>query len=283
MHQTHCERTQQHWPSRRRRKQQTSRRPFFRAKRAEWPMVSRDRNQKWDVSDVAVRPVPHRGSTRSDAKAFLNSNNGKQQPKGHMRIQTYGDKRVVILALSKDGNSIRAISVKISRSRTAVTNVLHGRSGGVVPRRRGRRPTLSRRDTRRIIHAGCTGRFTARQIHDRYEMSVAVQQVQQLLRSATRLSYTRMLRAPNLSPFDVQKRCASARAQLHCNPQFWHRTVYSDENRLCLEGPNGVVHYWADKRLVSHVFSRRLNGVGDIMVWGAFCLRAKLPMAFCCW
>ena len=46
--------------------------------------------------------------------------------------------------------------------------------------------------------------------------------------------------------------------------------VFSDEKRFNLDGPDGFSTYWHDLRKEEVVLSRRQNGGGGIMVWGAF-------------
>lgn len=71
-----------------------------------------------------------------------------------------------------------------------------------------------------------------------------------------------------------------ARQELSRNPKWWHRTVFSDEKRFCLDGPDGTTYYWADERMPKRTFMKRQNGGGGVMVWGAFCTRGKLPLVF---
>lgn len=55
----------------------------------------------------------------------------------------------------------------------------------------------------------------------------------------------------------------------------WRRTVFSDEKRFSLDGPDGAAYYWADNRVEKRFFSKRQQGGGGVMVWGCFCWRGK--------
>ena len=48
------------------------------------------------------------------------------------------------------------------------------------------------------------------------------------------------------------------------------RTIFSDEKRFCLDGPDEFSHHWTDKRLDPRYFSTRQNGGGGVMIWGCF-------------
>lgn len=138
----------------------------------------------------------------------------------------------------------------------------------------GRKQKLTALDRRRTIHAGRTGQYLATQIRNKYEIYVTVRRLQQVRSSAAHLSYTRMLRAPNLTPFRVQRRLSWARSQLHQNPRMWYRTVYREEKRFCLDGTDRVAHYLADYRLPLAFFTAARMAEG----WSSFGeLRVFLP------
>ncbi len=59
------------------------------------------------------------------------------------------------------------------------------------------------------------------------------------------------------------------------SPALWKRTVFSDEKRFCLDGPDGAAYYWAEKRLKKRYFSRRQQGSKRAMVWGCFSRKGK--------
>ena len=66
-----------------------------------------------------------------------------------------------------------------------------------------------------------------------------------------------------------------AKNQLRLDPRLWGRTIFSDEKRFSLDGPDGEAYYWADKRIEDKTFSKRQQGGGGVMVWGCFCLRGR--------
>lgn len=92
------------------------------------------------------------------------------------------EERAVIRAYRGEGLSVRSIATKVRRSPTAVHNVCRAQDGLRRPRRRGRKPKLSARDKRRILRAARSGCYSARHLRDKFEVSVTVRRIQQLLR-----------------------------------------------------------------------------------------------------
>lgn len=71
-------------------------------------------------------------------------------------------------------------------------------------------------------------------------------------------------------------------------------TVFSDEKRFNLDGPDGMAYYWHDKRLDPRYFSRRQHGGGGFMIGVPFLIVAfriwtsqlslwTLKSTFRCW
>ncbi len=111
-------------------------------------------------------------------------------------------------------------------------------------------------------------------------MPFTVRRVQQVLHAAGHLEYTRMRAATKLTPWHRSKRMDWAKIQLRLSPALWKRTIFSDEKRFCLDGPDGAAYYWADKRLDKRYFSRRQQGGKSVMVWGCFSWKGKPELVF---
>ena len=50
----------------------------------------------------------------------------------------------------------------------------------------------------------------------------------------------------------------------------WTRTIFSDEKKFNLDGPDGFQDYWHDLRKEKQIFSTRHFCGSSVMVWGAF-------------
>ena len=82
-----------------------------------------------------------------------------------------------------------------------------------------------------------------------------------------------------MKPHHMQKRISWAREKVTWNICDWNGVVWSDEKRFNLDGPDGFAYYWHDLRREERLFSKRQNGGGSLMVWGAFAGRKKCELA----
>lgn len=121
------------------------------------------------------------------------------------------EEKAVIRAYAQDGLSIRVTAELVRRSRTTVSSLVGTCAGLHVCKKRGHRPKLSSRIKRRIFRAARTGRYSARQLRDKYDAAVTVRRIQQPLCQDAFLGYTRMQRAPNLTPLHKVNRVRWAR------------------------------------------------------------------------
>ncbi|GJQ65549.1 hypothetical protein Trydic_g7649 [Trypoxylus dichotomus] len=60
----------------------------------------------------------------------------------------------------------------------------------------------------------------------------------------------------------------------------WRKVVFMDEKRFSLDGPDGFQHYWHDLRREPKVISRRPQGGGGAMVWGAIFYSGVVEIIF---
>ncbi|CAK9796279.1 Transposable element Tc3 transposase [Anthophora plagiata] len=60
----------------------------------------------------------------------------------------------------------------------------------------------------------------------------------------------------------------------------WRNTIFSDEKKFNLDGPDGYNSYWRDLRKEPRYFAKRNFGGGSLMVWGAFHTNGMLKLAF---
>ncbi|KAH9166531.1 hypothetical protein AeNC1_018319, partial [Aphanomyces euteiches] len=63
-------------------------------------------------------------------------------------------------------------------------------------------------------------------------------------------------------------------------PAQFDDIIWSDEKKWNLDGPDGFNYYWADLSRPREHFSKRQNGGGGVMVWGAFSSKGKSELVF---
>ena len=66
----------------------------------------------------------------------------------------------------------------------------------------------------------------------------------------------------------------------HEDRKLWLRTVFSDEKRWCLDGPDGNAYHWSCKDLDPRYFSERQQGGRSLIVWGCFSSRGAPQLKF---
>ena len=113
-------------------------------------------------------------------------------------------------------------------------------------------------------------RVTASTLVSTYQLRVRIRRFQQLMQEADHLRWFRVRSAPRLTDEHKSSRLEWAKQQLHQSPSKLMRTIFSDEKRFCLDGPDGAAYHWTDKRIDPRHFSTRQNGGGGIMVWRCF-------------
>ena len=110
------------------------------------------------------------------------------------------------------------------------------------------------------------GKYTAQELRNLYAPNVTVRRVQQILAAMPDLRWARLPRAPTLSEKHKDARLLWARKPFAVSASFWRRTVFSDEKRKTLDGPDGLAFYWKDSRRPARWFSQRQRDGGSVMV-----------------
>ncbi|KUF87249.1 hypothetical protein AM588_10001449 [Phytophthora nicotianae] len=153
-----------------------------------------------------------------------------------------------MIGLHDGGVSLREISRRTGRSRTAARSAIKAERGpqsgdSREKPRAGRQPALTDREVRQIVRAASTGKFFAAELKTQFGVKTSW-------------------------------------AEKHIlNPGTWEYTIFSDEKKFNLDGPDGYKYYWRDLRQPAQSYVRCQNGGGSVMVWGAFGAKGKSQMA----
>ena len=86
------------------------------------------------------------------------------------------------------------------------------------------------------------------------------------------------MHAPVLTQAHKDRRVAWAN-QYHNRDDVWAKTIFSDEKKFNLDGPDNFQYYWHDLRTQEQVYKTRQSGGGSVMVWGAFSRNGKSRLA----
>lgn len=185
-----------------------------------------------------------------------------------------------ILALGRAQKTLDEIVNIVKRSRTAVHTVLKVGRVRYRQKRRGAKAKLTPHLARNVVRTARTGRSTARQLRNQLAPSLSVRRIQQVLRDAPDLDWVKPVKAPLFTPTHKSRRLNFARAHLEKGSSHWRQIIFSDEKMFCLDGPDTAQSYWCDMRKGRRWQSKRQNGGGHVMVWGAFSHHGKSKLIF---
>ena len=177
-----------------------------------------------------------------------------------------------ILAYHHENYSKRAIARIIKRSDCVIRSFLKS------PSAYGPKKLLSR-DIRRLNREASKGRLPARELRNQLELPVTVRRVQQVLHTNPNMVYKKRKGQPKLTKLHKKNRLNFATEKIEWD-QEWDQVIFSDEKKFNLDGLDGFQFYWCDLRKEEQIYSKRQNGGGNVMVWGAFCRHGKSELAF---
>lgn len=186
--------------------------------------------------------------------------------------------RSTILALRSTNMSAEKIAKQVNRSANVVRTFLKSPVTYGTKKSTGRPRLLSKRTSRKLqFEAGKTG-SSARDLKTELNLDVSIRTVQRVLNTCNYLTYCKKKTAPKLTNRHRENRLSFARANFNLGVG-WRTLIFSDEKKFNLDGPDGFRYYWRDLRRDPVALSKRQNGGGSVMVWGAFSYDGKSELA----
>jgi transposase len=179
-----------------------------------------------------------------------------------------------ILAFETAGWNANAIAKEIGRSHHVVATFLANKEGYGTRKSTGRPPKLTAVATRRLFREATKGQSSCSQLVADLDLPVGHRRVQQLLRNNPEFVYMKRKSTPRLSEKHKKARLVFARAHV-VSARDWSQVIFSDEKKFNLDGPDGWQYYWHHLQHEEQLFSRRQNGGGSVMVWGAFSAKGR--------
>ncbi|KAF0701970.1 hypothetical protein AaE_016204 [Aphanomyces astaci] len=177
------------------------------------------------------------------------------------------------------GKSNRWIAHALQRSEKAIRNLWKQQLQPKSTKRPGRRLRFKRRDIRRILRLAIHKQQTSRKIAATLDPQPSHTTIIRILRSSKFAKYRKRKSCPRLTP--AHKKARSNFAAKYLNKyDRWLVTIFSDEKKFNLDGPDGFQSYWHDCRVPQEMYSKRVGGGRSVMVWGAFSNDGKSELAF---
>jgi transposase len=184
-----------------------------------------------------------------------------------------------IKALFNQGISIRKIAQEIGRSAGLVQHCIERGPDNTPCKSTGRQKTLSSQDLRNIRRHASNRIVSAKQIKAELNLQVSESTAYRAMASTEYLEHRMMLKRPRITKASRAERTTFATEHVHWMDE-WNHTIFSDEKKFNLDGPDGWSSYWHDLRKEPLIFSKRQQGGGSVMVWLAISHQRTSPICF---
>lgn len=171
-----------------------------------------------------------------------------------------------IKVMRDNGDSLSLIARKIKRSRKLVASCLKRGIERAPKVSTGRKKKLSLADLRLIQRTASNTNASSATLKRELGLEVTTRTIRNALHDSDHLKYKKLLKRPALKAADKAARLQWARDHMQWGEQ-WTRTLFSDEKKFNLDGPDGFAYYWHDLRKKERIFSKRNYGGGNLMVW----------------
>lgn len=185
-----------------------------------------------------------------------------------------------IVEMKNAGKSIRAIHLELGRSRNAIRRYLNNQETYGVRNNGSPAVKITSTDRRNLLREARKGESSASTIKNNLNLPISTRRIQQILTSDPHLQYKKPIKRPPLLASHCTARLNWARERHAWSSQQWGRTIFSDEKKWNLDGPDGHTSYWHDLRTEDRLLSRRQKGGGGVMIWGSFSSKGCSTLAF---
>lgn len=195
-----------------------------------------------------------------------------------------------IIAFKAIQLSNRSIATKLGRSEKIIRTYLKQEANKQPRNRGGRPPKLKVRDVRRIFRLATVSQMSSKKIaallvseakkfNSASTFSLHYTTVLKVLRASKFAKYIKRKKCPKLTTLHKKKRVEFAVRNLNRFAEL-KLTIFSDEKKFNLDGPDGCQFYWHDLRKERERFSCNVAGGGSVMIWGGFSYYGKTELAF---
>ncbi|KAF0691663.1 Aste57867_17154 [Aphanomyces stellatus] len=184
-----------------------------------------------------------------------------------------------ILAYLRMKKSFRWIARELNRSDKLVRSFVANRRNPTPKAKLGRRVKLTRREIRYTFRLATRNGQSSSQISRALGGKVTRSTVLNILNSSKFVKYMKRRSSPHLTKDHKKRRVEFAAKYLNKDVDL-KGTIFSDDKKFNLDGPDGCQYYWYDLHEEVQTYSKRAAGGGSVMVCGAMSFYNKSELAF---
>lgn len=177
------------------------------------------------------------------------------------------------------GLSFTEIGKRLKRDRTTVAKFVKNQRSPTGRTKTGRKTVLTCRDRRNIFRLATQENMSSAKIKSTMAIPASRRTILRALNQNCNVKYAKYKKKPQLSESHKKDRRSWAK-NVQTWDNKWMQVIFSDEKKFNLDGPDGFRHYWHDLRTDPKFLSRRVQGGGGVMVWGAFSGTGRSKLAF---
>jgi transposase len=189
------------------------------------------------------------------------------------------EERYKIVQLKAQKKSNREIARLLGRSDTVVGSFLNDPLEYDRIKRKGRPEKVSMKEKRLLFYKARSGKFSSTKLKAQLNCQISARRIRQILADDDNLRYVKKKGTPTLTRAHKVARVEWCEDKIFFREK-WNVVIFSDEKKFNLDGPDGWKYYWHDLRNEKQIFSRRQNGGGGVMVWGAFMADGTCALRF---
>ena len=179
------------------------------------------------------------------------------------------------------------ISQKVKRSKRVIYNYIRlGKSYGKLDKNKGRKSILNSREKRMIVKKIITNKRSLRQTQKEIDKKVSLSKIYRVLAKNDKIKHRKMKKQLYLTKKHKLLRKEFCKKHIYLDSQ-WSNTIFSDEKKFYLDGPDGYSYYWhyVDRKeeiysknqnsILNFKFFRRRWNYGMGCIWYKWCFEIK--------
>ena len=157
--------------------------------------------------------------------------------------------------------SVYDISQKVKRSKRVIYNYIRlGNNYGKLDKNKGRKSILNSREKKMIVKKIITNKRSLRQTQKEIVKKVSLSTIYRVLAKDDKIKHRKMKKVPFLTNKYKISRVEFCKKHRNLDNQ-WQNTIFSDEKKFHLDGPNGYSYYWHHMDRKEEVYSRNPNSI----------------------